>query len=124
MNNYKILLFLGILLVSSCYNNRYLKRAYDVPPLEIEEYQLQNSEYKLQPYDYLYISVKSTNDEINKLYATISTSGGNNVNNNNNFFLTGYLISDSGYVFIPTLGDIYVKGKTYRCYNKCSFNKF
>jgi polysaccharide biosynthesis/export protein len=113
MSKHFLFLFLIIITFSSCYNTRYINKSYEIPVHVIEEYKLQSSDYKLQPYDYLYVSVKSTNTEINELYESISsTFSGNNSNNGANFFLTGYLISDSGYVFIPTLGEVMVKGKT------------
>lgn len=113
MFRFKILLLFGILIVSSCYNNRYINQSYNVPSLVTEEYKLQNSDYKLQSYDYLYISVRSTNQEISELYESISsTFSGSSNNNGSNFFLTGYLISDSGYIFVPTIGNVLVKGKT------------
>jgi len=86
---------------------------------------LSQNEYKLQPYDYLYISVRSTNEEINNLYQTISSSfSGGLTNNESNFFLTGYMINDSGNVFIPTLGEVYVKDKTIEEARKTIEDKF
>lgn len=121
----KYYLFFIIITFSSCYNTRYINKSYEIPKQVIEEYKLQSSDYKLQPYDYLYISVKSTNTEINDLYNSISsTFASNNANNRANFFLTGYLISDSGYVFVPTLGKIMVKGKTIVEAREIIANKF
>ncbi|MBN2891568.1 MAG: polysaccharide biosynthesis/export family protein [Bacteroidales bacterium] len=111
MKHYPIFIF--ILILSSCYNTRYLNRTKDYAEIEAITYSLNSEEYRLQPYDYLYVSVKSTNEEINTLYGNISsTYSGGLTNNESNFFLTGYLINDSGYVFIPTIGKILIKGRT------------
>jgi polysaccharide export outer membrane protein len=105
------ILFLLILL-NSCSNLKYINKDYPVQKIIEKQYKTQSEPYRLQPYDYLYVSIKSTNKDINELYSQISTSSVNTNNNQSNFFLTGYLINDSGYVYIPTLGKIYVQGKT------------
>jgi polysaccharide export outer membrane protein len=47
------------------------------------------------------------------MFSRISSEHSAALNNNeSNFFLTGYLVNDSGFVFIPTLGNLYVQGKT------------
>lgn len=104
-------LLFSVLFFTSCHNLKYISREYEIPMQEIEQYTLKGEDYKLQSYDYLYIRVKSVNEEINELYNTISTSNANN-NNQTNFFLTGYMVSDSGYIFLPTIGELYVKGMT------------
>ncbi len=98
---------------TSCINSRYITKHEAIPAIVYDVYKTQPSEYKLQPYDYLYISIKTTNKEINELYEKISsTFSAGLANNEANFFLTGYLINDSGYVSVPTLGKLYVKGLT------------
>lgn len=113
IKNKIIILVLPLTLLISCKSKQYIINENSLPDKVAESFHTQQIEYKLQPYDYLYIKISSTNDEINKLYSNISsisptTSG----NNSANFFLTGYLITDSGYVFVPTIGNIYVKGLT------------
>ncbi len=73
------------------------------------------TDYKLQPYDYLYITIRTTNKDVNELFETISTSYSNNgagASNSQNFFFTGYLVNDTGYVQVPILGDFHIEGKT------------
>lgn len=115
MKNISIIIaFLLLLFFTSCQGYRYVNTVKDLPPSVIEEYSLNNFEkYTLQPYDYLYINIRSTNADINELYSRISSTYAHTLNNNeSNFFLTGYLVNDSGYVFVPTLGELYVKGLT------------
>lgn len=109
-------ILLGLLLVfvlNSCSNYRYISNKNKLPEIVIEQYETQNVSYKLQPFDYLYVSINSTNEQINKLYEQISSQySQGNAGNEASFFLTGYLISDSGYVSIPTVGNLYVRGLT------------
>ncbi len=106
-------LFSIIIIIGSCTNYRYLSRDKALPDKVIKTYEKKYTPYKLQPYDYLYISIKSTNEDVNLLYSRISSSNSSrNGNNSSNFFLTGYLVNDSGYIFLPTMGNLYVKGLT------------
>jgi len=107
-------LVLVVLVISSCNNYRYIHKDKQVTDRIIETYQMDNfTPYKLQPYDYLYVQIRSTNEEINELYSRISSNYSSSLANNQaNFFLSGYLVNDSGYVFIPTLGMLKVGGLT------------
>jgi len=107
------ILILFSLLLSSCFNTRYVSKDKEIPLYIIEEYKLQPSEYKIQAYDYLYISINSTNQDINELYQRISsTYSSTSTGNEASFFLTGYLVNDKGNVFIPTIGEVLVRGLT------------
>lgn len=112
----KLLFFLLLSLIAfqSCQNYRYIHNYKDQTNNIIETYSLKSFEpYKLQPYDYLYVNIKSTNEDINELYSRISSNYSTSLANNQaNFFLSGYLVNDSGYVFIPTIGMLKVSGLT------------
>jgi len=113
MNKFVLLGILLVIVLNSCSNSRYINNNKELPEIIIEKYKTQNINYKLQAFDYLYVSIKSTNEQINKLYEQISSQYSQaNAGNEASFFLTGYLISDSGYVSIPTVGNLYVKGLT------------
>ncbi len=108
-----LIFFLSFLLFFSCRNRRYLYVDKAITEIKKENYHSSEDEYHLQPYDYLFIKISSTNEDINKLYENISSQySPNQVTNQASFFLTGYLVNDSGYVFVPTLGNLYVKGLT------------
>ncbi len=72
--------------------------------------------YKLQPYDYLYISIKTSNKKLNQLFTSVIQSSnirnGLNNQNSNLYYLSGYMVNDSGYIYLPIIGHFYVKGKT------------
>jgi polysaccharide export outer membrane protein len=70
--------------------------------------------YKLKPYDYLYITIKTTDQNVNQLFSEFMQQQNisNNLNNKSNYYLTGYMVNDSGYVFLPIFGSFYAKGKT------------
>jgi len=112
MNKFFILIFTILLGFSSCTSSRYLSKNTQLSNIIIKQYNTKNIPYKIQPYDYLYISIKSTNEEINKLYNQISSQFSGGSGGEASFFLTGYLINDSGYVYIPTIGNVFVKGLT------------
>lgn len=107
-------IFLGILAIFtfSCSNYRYFTRQKEFISNNDTLYNF-NENYKLQTNDYLYISIKSTNKDVNDLFDIISSESSNSMQNNeSNLFLSGYVINDSGFIFIPTIGDLYIKGMT------------
>ncbi len=70
--------------------------------------------YHLKPYDYLYISIKTTDQDVNSMFSeflqtvNIRSSGLSQPN----YYLTGYMINDSGYIYLPIFGMLYAEGKT------------
>jgi len=85
----------------------------------ITEYTNQPPNYKIQPYDVLYIKVTTTNQEINELFSENVTSNYNTTNNSYggsgneaSSYFTGFMVTDSGWVKVPLLGDFNVKDKT------------
>ncbi len=117
VNKRVLILFpLLIILFSSCSRHiKYIQDKEKEQKEEPKEYITTPNEYKLQPYDYLYVDIKTTNKEVNELFETISTSrstGGNGNQGGQDFFFTGYLVTDSGYVNVPILGDFLIAGKT------------
>jgi len=65
-------------------------------------------DYKVQIKDYLFIRIISMNEEITKM---LNLYGGENMNYNpQSVSLISYLVDDSGYISIPFIGKILVKG--------------
>jgi len=113
MNKYLIILLLSFFFLFSCRTRQYIVNDYEINNISVDSFNSKPAEYKLQPYDYLYIKISSTNEEINTLYNNISSQyNSSNSLDNASFFLTGYLISDSGFIFVPTIGNLYVQGLT------------
>lgn len=80
----------------------------------VTEYSNQPPDYLIQPYDVLYITVTTTNQEVNSLFSeNISSSfGGSSNGQDQNMYFTGYTVADTGWIKVPLLGDFNVKGKT------------
>jgi polysaccharide biosynthesis/export protein len=111
-----IQLFLMLLMLSSCsvFNKHFVKQT-DLPYLQGEgEYKLAPVEpYRIEPNDVLSISMNSSNPTVNQFFnRQTGQSIGSSQLNNAAIYFTGYMVSDSGYVDIPKLGKVLVKGKT------------
>jgi len=115
--NILILIPFFLIFLSSCSKNlKYIEdRVGEREGNGMTEFINSPTDYKLQPYDYLYITIRTTNEDVNNLFETISTSydsRGAGANNAQNFFFTGYLVNDTGYVQVPILGDFKIEGHT------------
>ncbi len=113
MNKVFFILFLSavMLFTFSCMQPRYISRNEQVEKLAYEKFPIKSEPYRLQPYDYLYVKIKTSDKDINELFEGISTQV-MSIQSDYYFFLTGYLINDSGYVYIPLVGNIKAAGKT------------
>ncbi len=75
-------------------------------------------DYKLQANDILAINIVSLEEKANEIFnaaSKASASGSANVglqNGGDIYYMTGYTIDDSGFVELPIVGEVYVKGKT------------
>jgi polysaccharide export outer membrane protein len=120
----KNIIFLGLLgLVSvSCISNKRLIYVQDLEkssPLvyssEVIEYK--NTEYLLQPYDIVDITIKTSAPELNELL-TLYTNNNQNMAmmagggqaGGDAFFMNGYTVDDQGMVELPLVGKIKVVG--------------
>ncbi|AFM02559.1 periplasmic protein involved in polysaccharide export [Bernardetia litoralis DSM 6794] len=116
-----LLLFLSILSFSSCvptHNLTYLKGKQQENPnigsTTPLNYSLDFNSYRLQPYDILGINVQSI---VPSKY-DLGTTEASNIKSqqqggqNGNTLLSGYTISDSGYVQVPLVGSVQVVGLT------------
>ncbi len=73
------------------------------------------SNYTLKPYDYLFISIQTTDQEVNKLFSQFLKNqivGISNSQYSNNNLLYSYMINDSGYIYLPLFGQIKAAGLT------------
>jgi len=104
-----------IIMFTSCTRRgmRYIQDKKEFKHEDQTEFSNQPPEYKLQSYDVLYLKVTTTNQEVNKLFAENVSSSYNSLSQNaSDSYFTGIIITDTGYIKVPLLGDFNVKGKT------------
>lgn len=79
---------------------------------------LQKSEYRIQPNDNLYVSIISSNAEMNEIYNPATVGNARAINNiwqtQAGQLIQGYLVEPDGNVTLPIVGKINVVGKTMR----------
>lgn len=68
-----------------------------------------DSIYRIQPNDYIYIKVQTVQKELSEFLEPITAV---NYISSSNQALTGYVVTPDGYISIPYMGKIYIKGKT------------
>lgn len=102
-----ILFFLIIILFSSCISNRNLDVFSSKSNAKLELYNYSKTLKSGDLLDIQIISITSPEyDFFNNSKSTTSTQ------QKNNRYSYGYLINDEGFVSIPILGDIFLKGKS------------
>jgi polysaccharide export outer membrane protein len=113
-----LIFFSSVLLLISvfgaCTNKKqrflYDKINYDTTHFYQNQYR---QDYKLRASDIVYIKILTTDEKINTLF-NIGDDAGNNarVQAGGEFYLSGFTVTDSGYIKVPVLGEIFVAGKT------------
>lgn len=116
--NYKTILFvfLAFLFFTSCIPQKKLTYLQDKKIRERvkEELLVQDKQitdnYTIQPNDALFISISSIDKKTTEFFNSL---GGENLNYNpDNQMLSGYSVSDSGTIYLPILGEIYLLNST------------
>jgi polysaccharide export outer membrane protein len=108
--NYYILVF-ALLLASGCTSQKKLAYLYNLPDTGVEQYfPMDIPDYKLQPRDVLFISVKAMNTEgiIADLLSASSTN--TSAQGESGGLLYGYDVNNEGYIIVPLVGTIKVGG--------------
>lgn len=108
-----IILLLGSLNSCSYRKQRYLKDIAAMKPDTISIAAPPN--YKIKVNDILSVRVFSYSKDVNELFNSFQGVGAvasSTYNIEANAFYSGYNVSDSGYIKVPVIGDIYVKDKT------------
>jgi polysaccharide export outer membrane protein len=100
------------LTLQSCFTERNFNYFYDneFPADSLQVFNNRDAEYRLQPADILSVRVKGLEDREVEPY-NLNLGMANNVNAASTY-LTGYSVSDSGYIHLPTVGEVYVEGLT------------
>ncbi len=110
------LLALAILLAASCTSQKKLAYFNNLPETNGEEYfKLDIPDYKIQPRDILYISVRAMNTEgviTDYLSGGRTISGSNAMQFESSQFISGYDVDSKGKIALPILGEIKVEGFT------------
>jgi polysaccharide export outer membrane protein len=74
--------------------------------------------YKVKPQDNLFVSVLSSNPDMNRIYnpaqAGATQSTNNTYEGETNKSIYGYVVDNNGNIQLPMLGTFYVQGKTLR----------
>ncbi len=102
-----------IILFASCRQNKelvYLQKE------DAEKNQYTNpsnlEEYKIQVSDILYVRIFSLNKDLVDLFNSSSSQRLTNVRYDQaSMYFEGYMVSDSGFISMPVLGDVFVAGK-------------
>ena len=119
LKGYSFVLIALLSLFSSCRSSkdltilRDLKGETNLVPRSVLDYR-----YKINVNDNLYVSIVSTNPELNAIYnpATVGSPGGSSGSNiwatQSSQFVYGYLVDLDGSITLPTIGKIHVLGLT------------
>lgn len=73
--------------------------------------------YRIRPFDQLFISIKNLEENTSEFLniagtPNLNAPGRSTGSDNPNLYLLSYVVNDSGYVKIPLIGSVYVKGRT------------
>lgn len=105
-----IFILLILISLSSCVSNKemiYLQN----PSAETSTTAQTYKPYRIQPFDVLYINLKSTDKDLSSLFSNSETQTTNvqQVTQSQMYF-TGYTVDDHGNIRIPVLGDVNILG--------------
>ncbi len=112
MKKYSVFV-IGILLmffVSSCVPYKNIIYVQDKLP----DNKIDTTAYKIQKNDILYVSLKSGNETIERLFKMQNNAATNNNNSQSTLYLEGYTVDNQGYIELPVINKIYVEGKTFK----------
>jgi len=106
-----IIVLVLIVFTSSCIHNkiRYIRNDNEKVGV-VSNYPNEAPTYHVKKTDILYIRVISSNAEINKLFNTSGSGNNSGSQGANAFYLNGINVSDSGFIMLPVIGELYVEG--------------
>lgn len=114
-----ILITLVILLIASCRSSKDFTLFQDLTKNQQIPSTLTNlQEYKVRPYDNLYINIKTLNPEVNRLFDASETTTSYSAGTQQMYgdyvsqYINGYQVDSVGSVALPILGNIEVAGLT------------
>ncbi len=84
----------------------------------------EKEDYTIQSQDVLYIKIQSINPEVDAMFSNLPATGAQSLfQNEANIYINGYVVDDSGYVDVPTIGKIELLGKTITEAKKAVYDK-
>jgi len=78
------------------------------PVKKSELYKLNNTPYRLQVNDILYIDIKADNPKIVSMFKNVESNSGGSTNAGGNLYFNGYTIDRHGNIRIPYIGEMNV----------------
>ena len=116
MKKLNTILILAILLASACTSQKKLAYLNNLPELGGEEtFTMDIPDYKIQPRDILYITVKAMTPDgriIDFLTSTSSSLSSSNMQSDAGGYLFGFDVNSEGNIILPAVGAIKVEGLT------------
>jgi polysaccharide biosynthesis/export protein len=109
------ILTLAILLTASCTSQKKLAYLNNLPEINGEEYfKMDVPDYKIQPRDILYITVRAMNPDgaIIDFLSGGRISGSTNMQFESSQFMSGYDVDSKGMINLPVLGEFKAEGFT------------
>lgn len=103
-----------ILFLFSCTTQKELTYLNNLDTTAVQQfYPMERPNYKIQKQDILYVNIHSTNKDINELLnPNLSAASSGAFREPSSIFVNGYTVSDSGYITLPMIGDVYVYNLT------------
>lgn len=118
-NGYIILLLLALFFISSCRSTKEFTLFQDLNKNQrIPDFSDKVQEYKVHPYDNLYINIKTLNPEVNKLFDASESTNNYSAGTQQMYgdyvsqYINGYQVDSIGFVTLPIIGNIEVAGLT------------
>lgn len=111
-SNLSLYVLITVLLITACVPQRNLRYLQDLnPDTVLKQVNVKPYEYHLQPGDFLYIKINSLDKKTNDLFNDITGNynGGQGIQN---FYLSSYMVNDTGYIYFPVIGHLKASGKT------------
>lgn len=106
-----LIILLFSILLSSCLQHKNVLYMRDIGIDSTTVYLSEKGSYKIQSGDILYVKINSIDNNINSIF-NAGTGVNNTWQSDLSVYINGYTVSDSGYVFIPIVGKVFVKGET------------
>ncbi|MFT5878518.1 MAG: polysaccharide export outer membrane protein [Salibacteraceae bacterium] len=104
-----------LFLVSSCVPKKKMVYLQSEENNQDSVFLYERVEYKLQVNDIIDVKIVSLDEDVNKLFNSNSAASSNaaqTANLGDLYYITGYNIDDSGYVYLPIIGKVNILNKT------------
>lgn len=112
--NFVLSISIIAILNTGCTSQKKLMYLSNLDTTSLEQFfPLDRPDYRIQYQDILYINVSTLNEEINNILNPGSQQFAYSMyRDEGNIYIFGYTVSDSGFITLPILGDIFVVGST------------